>query len=235
MKFVAFERAKQGTGASRRLRNTGKTPGIVYGGEGQPQLIELDHNALWHALKREAFHSTILEMEVAGKTSKVLLRDVQMHPFKQLVQHIDFQRVDARTKLHMKVPLHYKNAEESQAVKFEHCVVNHVMSELNISCLPGDLPEFIEVDLSGLKKGTSLHLNDIQLPKGVNAVTGGKKNPVLVSVVATVAEEAPAADAAAAAPAADAKAAPAKAAPAKAAGKDAKAAAPAPAKAAGKK
>jgi large subunit ribosomal protein L25 len=223
MKFVAFERAKQGTGASRRLRNTGKTPGIVYGGEGQPQLIELDHNALWHALKKEAFHSTILEMELGGKSSKVLLRDVQMHPFKQLVQHIDFQRVDAKTKLHMKVPVHYVNAEESQAVKFEHCVVNHVISELDISCFPGDLPEFIEVDLSGLKKGMSLHLNDITLPKGVTAVTGGKKNPVLVSVVATVAEEAAPA---AAAPAADAKAAPAKdakadgkAAPAKAAAK----------------
>jgi large subunit ribosomal protein L25 len=230
MKFVAFERAKQGTGASRRLRNTGKTPGIVYGGTGQPQLIELDHNALWHALKKEAFHSTILEMEMGGASSKVLLRDVQMHPYKQLVQHIDFQRVDAKTKLHMKVPVHYKNAEESQAVKFEHCVVNHVISELDISCFPGDLPEFIEVDLSGLKKGMSLHLNDIQLPKGVMAVTHGKKNPVLVSVVLTVGEEAPAADAAA--PAADAKAAaPAKdaKAPAKAAApaKDAKAAAPA--------
>src|SRR3954470_17426734 len=117
MKFVAFERAKQGTGASRRLRNVGKTPGIVYGGTGQPQLIELDHNALWHALKKEVFHSSILEMELAGNTSKVLLRDVQYHPYKPQIVHIDFQRVDANTKLHMKVPLHYKGAEESQAVK----------------------------------------------------------------------------------------------------------------------
>jgi large subunit ribosomal protein L25 len=205
MKFVAFERAKQGTGASRRLRITGKTPGIVYGGEGQPKLIELDHNALWHALKKEAFHSSILEMELAGQSSKVLLRDVQYHPFKQLVLHVDFQKVDATTKLHMKVPLHYVKSEESQAVKFEACVVNHVMAELDITCLPADLPEFIEVDLSGLKKGTSLHLDEITLPKGVTAVTRGKKNPVLVSVVTTVAEEAPA-PAAAAAPAADAKA-----------------------------
>ena len=202
MKFVAFERTKQGTGASRRLRNSGKTPGIVYGGEGQPQLIELDHNALWHALKKEAFHSSILEMELGGKVAKVLLRDVNYHPFKQLVLHVDFQRVDAKTKLHMKVPLHYVKAEESQAVKFDACVVNHVLSELEVSCLPTDLPEFIEVDLSGLKKGVSLHLNDIKLPKGVTAVTRGKVNPVLVSVVATVAEEAPAD----AAPAADAKA-----------------------------
>jgi large subunit ribosomal protein L25 len=227
MKFVAFQRAKQGTGASRRLRTTGKTPGIVYGGDGQPQLIELDHNALWHALKKEAFHSTILDMELEGKEAKVLLRDVQVHPYKQMIVHIDFQRVDAKTKLHMKVPLHYVKAEESQAVKFDNCVVNHVMSELDISCLPADLPEFIEVDLSGMKKGMSLHLLDITLPKGVTAVTRGKPNPVLVSVVSIGGEEAaePGAEAAAAAaaPAADAKAA---AAPAKgdAKGGDAKAA-----------
>jgi large subunit ribosomal protein L25 len=216
MKFVAFERAKQGTGASRRLRNTGKTPGIVYGGSGEPQLIELDHNALWHALKKEAFHSTILDMELNGKEGKVLLRDVQVHPFKPQVLHIDFQRVDAKTRLHMKVPLHYVKADESQAVKFDNCVVNPVMSEIDISCFPSDLPEFIEVDLSSLKKGMSLHLNDITLPKGVTAVTRGKVNPVLVSVVvvggeeagAGAAEGAEAAPAAAAAPAADAKAAP---------------------------
>ena len=212
MKFVAFERSKQGTGASRRLRNSGKAPGIVYGGEGQPQLIELDHNALWHALKKEAFHSSILEMELAGKSGKVLLRDVQYHPFKPQVIHVDFQRVDANTRLHMKVPLHYKGAEESPAVKIDNCLVNPVVTELDISCLPADLPEFIEIDLSGLKKGASLHLNDIQLPKGVKAVTHGKPNPVIVSVVATAAEESAeaAAEGAAAAPAADAKAAPAK-------------------------
>jgi large subunit ribosomal protein L25 len=147
---------------------------------------------------------------------------VQYHPYKQQIVHIDFQRVDAKTRLHMKVPVHYVKAEESQAVKFENCVVNHVISELDISCFPGDLPEFIEVDLSGLKKGMTLHLNDIQLPKGVTAVTRGKPNPVLVSVVVTGGgEEAPAEGAegaAAAAPAAEAKA-PAKAAKAPAAKK----------------
>ena len=201
MNFVAFERAKQGTGASRRLRITGRTPGIVYGGKGEPQLIELDHNALWHALKKEAFHSSILEMELGGQVSKVLLRDVQMHPFRQLVLHIDFQRVDANTKMHKKVPLHYSGDENSPAVKLDHCLVNHVVNELEVTCLPADLPEFISVDLSGLKKGVSLHLNDITLPKGLTAVTRGKKNPVLVSVVTTAAEES-AATAEAAAPAA---------------------------------
>ncbi|HEY8049460.1 MAG TPA: 50S ribosomal protein L25/general stress protein Ctc [Ramlibacter sp.] len=189
MKFVAFERAKQGTGASRRLRATGKAPGIVYGGQGEPQLIELDHNALWHALKKETFHSTILDMEMAGKESKVLLRDVQYHPYKPQVVHIDFQRVDAKTKLHMKVPFHFVKAEESQAIKFDGCVVNHVMSDLDISCFPADLPEFIEVDLSGLKKGMSLHLSEITLPKGVTAVTHGKKDPVVVSVAVVGGEE----------------------------------------------
>ncbi len=203
MKFVAFERAKQGTGASRRLRNTGRTPGIVYGGKGEPQLIELDHNALWHALKKEVFHSSILDMELNGQSTQVLLRDVQYHPFKQLVLHIDFQRVDANTKMHKKVPIHYSNEESSPAVKTDACLVNHVITELDISCLPADLPEFIAVDLSGLKKGTSLHLNDITLPKGVTAVTHGKANPVLVSVVTPAAEEAPAADATA--PAGEAK------------------------------
>ncbi len=202
MKFVAFERAKQGTGASRRLRITGRTPGIVYGGSAEPQLIELDHNALWHALKKEVFHSSVLDMELNGTESKVLLRDVQMHPYKQQVLHIDFQRVDATTKLHMKVPLHYVGEEASPAVKTEGCIANHVVTELDVLCLPSDLPEFITVDLSGLRKGVSLNLSDITLPKGVTAVTHGKKNPVLVSVVVIAAADAPAADAAAVAPAA---------------------------------
>jgi len=206
MNFVAFERAKQGTGASRRLRITGRTPGIVYGGSAEPLTIELDHNALWHALKKEAFHASVLDMELNGSVNKVLLRNVQMHPFKQLILHIDFQRVDATTKLHMKVPLHFSGDENSPAVKTDGCIANHVMTEIEVLCLPSDLPEFIAVDLSGLKKGASLHLADITLPKGVSAVShGGNKNPVLVSVVAI----AGAAEAAAPA-AADAAAAPAK-------------------------
>ncbi len=200
MKFVAFERAKQGTGASRRLRITGKTPGIVYGGSGEPALIELDHNALWHALKKEAFHSSVLEMEVAGATTKVLLRDVQMHPFRQQVLHVDFQRVDARTRLTMKVPVHFKGEEESDAVKLDHNLVNHTTTELQINCLPADIPEFIEVDLSGLKNNGTVTLNDIKLPKGVKWVSHGKKAPVLASATAPAAEE-EAAPAAAAAPA----------------------------------
>ena len=202
MKFVAFERSLQGTGASRRLRNSGRTPGIVYGGNNQPQLIELDHNALWHALKKESFHGSIMEMEVAGKSSNVLLRDYQMHPLKQLVLHIDFQRVEADTVLHMKVQLHYSGEEESPAFKVDKCLITHVSNEIEVACLPADLPEFINVDLTGLQKGVSLHVNDIALPKGVKVVTHGKANPVLVAVVTPPLEvEAPAAAPADAAPA----------------------------------
>jgi large subunit ribosomal protein L25 len=140
MKFVAFERAKQGTGASRRLRNTGRTPGIVFGGETEASTIELDHNALWHALKKEAFHSSILEMDLAGSVQKVLLRDVQYHPYKPLVLHVDFQRVNDKTRLHKKVPLHFINEENSPAVKTDKCVINHVMNEIEIECLATQLP-----------------------------------------------------------------------------------------------
>jgi large subunit ribosomal protein L25 len=173
MKFVAFERAKQGTGASRRLRITGRTPGIVYGGTTEASLIELDHNALWHALKKEAFHASVLQMEIDGKSTEVLLRDVQYHPYKQLVLHIDFQRIDANTKMKKKVPLHYSGEENSPAVKVDQCLINHIATELEISCMPKDLPEFIDVDLSNLTKGHSLHAKDITLPAGVTVVAPG--------------------------------------------------------------
>jgi large subunit ribosomal protein L25 len=157
---------------------------------------------LWHAIKKEAFHASILDMELNGNTSKVLLRDLQMHPFKQLILHADFQRVDATTMLHMKVPLHFSGEDVSPAVKLDACLINHVANELEIACLPANLPEFIAVDLSGLKKGTSLHVNDVPLPAGVKAVTRGKENPVIVSVTAPVEEVV---EAVAAAPAKDAK------------------------------
>ena len=188
MKFVAFERAKQGTGASRRLRITGRTPGIVYGGTGEPTLIEIDHNALWHAIKKEAFHGAILEMELGGKDHKVLLRDLQMHPYKQQVLHIDFQRVEARTRMTVKVPVHYSGEEESPAIKTENCIVNHVLTEMTVSCFPAEIPEFIAVDLSGLTKSSSLRVKDVVLPKGVKAVAKGQVNPVMVSVTPIVEE-----------------------------------------------
>lgn len=182
MKVVAFERQQHGTGASRRLRNAGKTTGIVYGGEAAPQMIELDHNALWHALQKEAFHSSILDLKVAGQAQKVLLRDVQYHPFRQLVLNVDFQRVDANKKLHTKVPLHFLNAETSPAVKLASAIITHVATEIEIECLPADLPEFVAIDLSKIEAGQSLHAKDIALPKGV-ALTAhvDAENPVIAS------------------------------------------------------
>ncbi|EDZ99993.1 ribosomal 5S rRNA E-loop binding protein Ctc/L25/TL5 [Burkholderia sp. H160] len=198
MKVVAFERSQQGTGASRRLRNSGKTPGIVYGAGADTQLIELDHNALWHALKKEVFHSSILDLEVAGKSQQVLLRDVQYHPFRQLVLHVDFQRVDASKKLHTKVPLHFMNQESNPAVKLSSAVISHVLNEIEIECLPSALPEFIEVDLAKIEAGQSVHAKDIPLPAGVALVAHvDAENPVVAA--ATIPAGAVAEDAAAAA------------------------------------
>ena len=171
MKVIAFPRNEQGTGASRRLRRAGQTPGIVYGGTAAPLNIAVDHNALYHALKKETFHSSILDLEIDGKVEQVLLRDFQVHAFKQLVLHVDFQRVDASQKLHTKVPLHFVNAEISPAVKLHAGIISHVAAELDVTCLPKNLPEFIEVDLAKQDVGQSIHLADLKLPNGVTAVT----------------------------------------------------------------
>jgi len=188
MKFVAYAREKQGTGASRRLRVSGKVPGIVYGA-GEPSMIELDHNALFHALKKEAFHSSLLDMELAGKSQQVLLRDVQMHAYKPLVLHVDFQRVDATTRITKKVPLHFVNEENAPGVKTDKGVMSHVATDLEIECLAAQLPEYITVDLGELGKGQSFHVNDLKLPKDVKVVLRGRKNPVLATVVNQAAEE----------------------------------------------
>ncbi len=188
MKFTAYERTQQGTGASRRLRHAAKVPGIVYGA-GTPAMIELDHNALFFALKREAFHSSILEMELAGKTEKVLLRDFQMHAYKPMVLHVDFQRVDETTRLRKRVPLHFEGEENSPAVKTDKCLVSHVSTDLEIECLAAQLPEFVKIDLSALVRNQSLHASDLKLPEGIKAVRHGTQYPVIVAVTLPRIEE----------------------------------------------
>jgi large subunit ribosomal protein L25 len=209
MKVIAFNRTLQGSGASRRLRTSGQTPGIIYGGAEAPVMIALDGNALYHALKKEAFHGSILELEIDGKSQQVLLRDFQMHAYKQLVLHADFQRVDATSKMHKKVALHFVNADVSPAVKLHGAIVSHVLAELEITCLPADLPEFITVDLAGIDVGHSIHVADLTLPKGVTAITHGQNLTVATAAVPAghVAADATATAAAAegAAPAAAAK------------------------------
>ena len=183
MKVVAFARTQQGTGASRRLRNAGQTPGIIYGGAATPELIALDGNALFHALKKEAFHGSVLDLELDGKVQKVLLRDFQMHAYKQLVLHADFQRVDASQPIHTKVSLHFVNAEISPAVKLSGAIVSHVLNELEVSCLPGQLPEFITVDLSTLEAGQSVHVSQLNLPEGVTVVAHGQDQTIATSSI----------------------------------------------------
>lgn len=222
IEFTAFPRqGGDGRGASRRLRASGKAPGIVYGGSAEPAQIELDHNALIHALKNEAFHASILTMKLGGAAQKVLLRDVQMHPYRPQVLHVDFQRIDENKKIHMKVPLHFANAESSPAVKLGGAVVSHILNEIDVACLPRDLPEFIEVDLSALETGHPFKASNLKLPSGVVAVTHGKDPVIATAVVpkAVVETEEAAAEGAAAAPAAAAPAAEAKPAEAKGAEK----------------
>lgn len=201
MKVVATSRTVQGSGASRRLRRSGKVPGIVYGAQKTPANIEIDHNPLLLALKVESFHSSILDLEIDGKSEQVLLRDYQMHPYRPLVQHVDFQRVDAKQKLQTKVPLHFKNQESSPAVKLSAAIVSHVLTDVLVSCLPKDLPEFIEVDLGSLAVGHSVHVRDLVMPPGVTLVLHVGENPTVVtaSVPGGAGEEAAPAEGAAAA------------------------------------
>jgi len=201
IEISARKREAQGTGASRRLRRTGRVPGIVYGGDKGPVNIELEHQDLFLNLRNEKFHASILTLALDGSKEQVLLRAVNMHPFKMQVQHIDFQRVSKDKKIHMKVPLHFANAEKSPGVKEQGGVVNHVMNELDIVCFPDDLPEFIEVDLSNLSVGRSLHVRELAMPKGVELALHKDENPVVATVVvpALVTEEEEAAPAVAAA------------------------------------
>lgn len=184
IEVIAQSRALQGSGASRRLRRAGKVPGIVYGGNTPAVAIELDHNNLYHALRNEAFHSSILDLVIDGKAEKVLLRATQWHAYKPQVHHIDFQRVAADQKLHMNVPLHFVNADVAPGVKMGGGIVNHVLTEVEVSCLPGDLPEFIEVDLSKLDAGSAIHLSELKLPKGVELVA--KAGDLAVAAIAAV-------------------------------------------------
>ncbi|MBY0268679.1 MAG: 50S ribosomal protein L25/general stress protein Ctc [Burkholderiales bacterium] len=183
MEVTAFPRTKEGKGASRRLRTTGRVPGVIYGAGKNAQSVEFDHKALLRHLKLEAFHSSILDMTLEGAKDRVLLRDFQMHPFKEQVQHVDFQRVDPKKKIHMAVPLHFMNADICPGVKVGKGVVQHILNELEIHCLPDDLPEYIEVDLKDLELGHSLHVSDLVLPKGVEALPKVKADNASVVTV----------------------------------------------------
>jgi large subunit ribosomal protein L25 len=178
----AIKRELQGTSASRRLRHAGRVPGIVYGGTAQPQSIEFDHNEIFQALRKEAFYSSVLSLNVAGTKEAVLLRDVQRHAYKQLILHVDFQRVDVTKAIHQKVPLHFVNEDQAPGVKTQGGLISHVITEVDVKCLPNDLPAFIEVDLKDLAAGHSIHVSQLALPKGVEVAHHGEGDPVVVTI-----------------------------------------------------
>lgn len=205
----AEARTVKGTGASRRLRRAGKVPAVMYGAGKEPVMLELDHNVIYQNLKNEAFLTSIVTVKLGDKADQAILRDVQMHPFKPIVQHIDLQRVSATEKLHIAVPLHFLNQETAPGVKLQGGIVSHLLTEVDVSCLPKDLPEYIEVDVGNLNIGESLHLSDIKVPEGVSfteLVRGNDLGVVTISHPQMETEAAPAAAAgeAAAAPAAGA-------------------------------
>ena len=186
IQISARKREAKGTGASRRLRRTGNVPGIVYGGDKGAVNIELDHKELYQHLTNEKFHASILTLKLEGAAEEVLLRAFNMHPWKGHVQHVDFQRVAKDRKIHMKVPLHFVNADKAPGVKEQGGVPNHVINELDITCLPDDLPEFLEIDMGHLAIGHSIHVKDLVLPKGVEALLHRGENPVVATVIQPV-------------------------------------------------
>jgi large subunit ribosomal protein L25 len=206
----ATPRTTQGKGASRRLRHDGRVPGVLYGAGKQAEAIELDHKEIALKLNQEPFHASILTLNLGSEKQQVLLRDYQMHPWRAQVLHVDFQRVAKDQKIHMKVPLHFINAEIAPGVKVGAGSVNHVMSELDIVCFPDDLPEYVEVDLSNLEIGHSIHLSELTLPKGVESTQlRGGDDAVVVTIPVPRAEAPAEEEVAAAAAAAAATAAPA--------------------------
>ncbi len=187
----ATGRNVEGKGASRRLRRTAQLPAIVYGAGAAPQAIQIEHEQIWLASHHEWFYSSILNLDVDGKVEQVLLRDMQRHPYKQLIMHLDFQRVSADQALRASVPLHFLNEDKSPAGKTAGVLVLHELNEVEVSCLPKDLPEFIEVDLGALKVGDIIHLSELKLPAGVEIpeLKLGKEHDVAVVIAKHAKEE----------------------------------------------
>ena len=193
-KLDASVRTDLGKGASRRLRREDKLPGIIYGGEEAPVSITLDHNKVNNSADFEAFYSHVLEINLDGKVVEVLVKDMQRHPFKPKITHIDFQRVIAGQDVHTNVPLHFVNEEKAAAVKAGGIAEHHV-TEIEVTCLPKNLPEFIEVDMAGVEMGQTLHLSDLTLPAGVSSVELAKNDEAHDLAVVTVKPAPKAADA----------------------------------------
>jgi len=169
--ITATGRTDEGKGASRRLRHAAQIPAIVYGGHADPKSIQLEHEKTWQASQNEWFYSSILSLELDGTVEKVLLRDMQRHPYRQQIMHLDFQRVSENEAIRVAVPFHFINADESPAGKAADVALTHEMNEVEVSCLPKDLPEHIEVDLGKMEVGDTIHLSDVKFPDGVEPTT----------------------------------------------------------------
>lgn len=179
----AIVRELKGTGASRRLRHAGKTPGVLYGGDKEAISLEIDSKELFMQFRHEAFHASILTLNLAGKKEAVILRDFQMHPVRNNIVHIDFQRINENEKISVKVPFHFINEETAPGVKLEAGLISHIMTEIDISCLPKDLPQYIEVDMGALSIGDSIHLSEVKVPEGVELTTLSDENdPAITSI-----------------------------------------------------
>ena len=194
----AAVREDQGKGASRRLRRTNRIPGIVYGSKEAPEAIALEHNEVVHQLENEAFYTSIIELDFGDRKEQVVLRDLQRHPFKPAILHLDLQRISATEKLLMRIPLHFFGGEMAPGVKVSGGVISRLISEVEVRCLPKDLPDFIDVDLSHLELNHTLHLSDLVLPQGVELIdlVHGKDEAVVTVYVPKEVEENSAAEAA---------------------------------------
>lgn len=183
---IAEKREAKGTGASRRLRHAGKIPGIIYGGGKEPAMVTFEHDPMYHLLENEASHSSILDVKTDGASEKAILRDVHYHPYKQLILHVDLQRVSETERIHMSVPLHFSGEETAPGVKLQGGIVSHLMTEIDITCLASNLPEYLVADVSNLNLGDSVHLSDLQLPEGVEitSLTHGGDDLAVVTIVA---------------------------------------------------
>jgi large subunit ribosomal protein L25 len=170
---LAETREAKGTGASRRLRRAGRIPGIIYGGGKEPAMVSFDHDPIWHMLENEASHSSILDVKTDGKGEKAILRDVHYHPFKQLILHLDLQRVSETERIHMSVPVHFVGEDVAPGVKLQGGIVSHLMTDIDITCLASNLPEYLMADISNLNLHESVHLSDLQLPEGVEITSLG--------------------------------------------------------------
>ena len=182
----AEPREAKGTGASRRLRRQGQVPAVLYGAGKDPEMLSLSHDALFHQIQNEAFFTSVVTVHLGGKTDQAIVRDLQMHPYKPRVQHLDLLRISATEKLHIAVPLHFVGGDVAPGVKQQGGILSHLVTEVEVSCLPAQLPEFLKVDVSALHIGDSIHLSNLEIPEGVTLMALTHGNDLAVATITLI-------------------------------------------------